>query len=1698
MLGEIIILDRNKKINARLTPSIYFDYSYKMYLETGAETFDFSVVLNEELEKVLIEKNFVLFIRNNKYKMFQIMGCRDEESYDNVIRNIESEMVGLELANSFVRPAIIEGNMTKLLTTILQDTNYKVGYVSPALDTIVASTEIKEPTSVYKVIQDSIANYNNCEFEFDVKCNDSVNGDYELLINCYADGERGNKTYKRFDYDFNSYGMSRSSDATEFCSGLIGVGANGITFKDINWDEGEGAPLSKPAGQDFLLDPEAHAMFSNGDKYILGKYTSDTTNPVELLWETYNKLQEIKKIKYSYEIPIYLTDEEYNQIEIGDTNYIVNDKFNPPIQLEARISELELTDGNNKATFSNYKEVKSGIRSLDPNDIMNSVLDSINQVKALTQSDILALQKYLMDMDIQDSEVNRIFKNIVENMDDSVEIISDANPAIDDNLEYIDPSSDSEDYKIIKVNSIDNGLFIGDKRVYDIKDKGVANITVEMKDTYADTITVSSNNSKNAQQYEDALQYYRNFNFGTNQNSSSLENLISSNNKYKIPTMVRYWSQRFGLDPYLVYAVIMAESSGNPSAATKSSAGGYGIMQCERGAYFNIKQTIKFLDGTTQSFTPSYDTLRPGSGGYTTINGVSVDKNISNQIMFGCNELRQRAEDCHFNIFALLMGYNMGMGGVYWCVTHYIKDAYGIPYYGGNSYRGLSKQSSEMKAKYYEVLDSYKAPFAAYRKQYVSTFNEATASNIELYLKWYKSVDGQLPYFLDKNGKKIGYGVNTPSQSVVINNEQSGNQVRDKIVSMARRIVGDHVDRKIATYHNSPRTVDYNKPKRYSGTLGGIKNPVCYDCSSLASCAYLAAGLNSVYNKSCSAGTLVKSATSKSGWKAWKCTSSSISEAKPGDLVMDANSAVTDSKIRSNPNYCSTHHVMVYLGDGKVGHASGHKNHPNAIKISTLDYYINKGSAFFLRPWDLAEADKKVTTPNTPSGSSGSAGNAGTVNGNDIPSKIYNFCSAKGCSKAVCCGIIANAECESSFKTSAVNKSSGASGLFQWLGDRLTSLKRKAKAAGKSWTDADIQLQHMWDELTGEEASTVSLLNKRCGGIEGFKAITDPYKAGYEFGKCFERGGYNEKRGNKAIEWYNKINPTISSGGGSSSGGSSSGTGGTEEVVIYRDLIYDKTITEITLKGVPQAVPGDYKDLIDGITINNVADEIPFPQTAPYIFLHFGINNLTTYGVQDYKDLINALLNKYPKKPIFVAKELHVNSTYPDYETVNETIDAFNSQIIDFCNTTKYVIALDISDGLVDSNGQILSSLSDDGYSFKDKDSVDKYYTAVKNAILNISKGQIIDSDTTSITLTAQSQKTYNYSNPVESLTLKLPSRVVESFYSRLIFTTSANSIRFVQPATLYMKGDDCINGAFTPRRATKYIINIFTNVSDNIGTKYYASVTAMVVTKTVRQEGYVKTRGSNLNVRTGASTSYRIIGKLPNGTKISIMSKTSNNWYKIYYKNGSGYVSGDYVTGVKDITEYSTDFTNYADFRYRDTLVNNAKSFYNNRHNFVYNNTCAFDYDNPAANKDKWITNNKYHIDDNFFTQLCMMGYNFDTCNLETKTNRNKYIDASWALPYISSESKLARYFVENDWVLDDIDYDNYSNVEPGDVLFYDSDSTNNNEFMGISHTAICVGKVNGVISMIEANNGSEPIRIIPISDRGSANLCFVGRIKK
>ena len=84
-------------------------------------------------------------------------------------------------------------------------------------------------------------------------------------------------------------------------------------------------------------------------------------------------------------------------------------------------------------------------------------------------------------------------------------------------------------------------------------------------------------------------------------------------------------------------------------------------------------------------------------------------------------------------------------------------------------------------------------------------------------------------------------------------------------------------------------------------------------------------------------------------------------------------------------------------------------------------------------------------------------------------------------------------------------------------------------------------------------------------------------------------------------------------------------------------------------------------------------------------------------------------------------------------------------------------------------------------------------------------------------------------------------------------------------------------------------------NSSSNSGSSNSGSSNNTTTTPSTSITGTIKVNDA-LNVRSGAGTSYSVIGSLKNGATVEIV-ETSGSWYKIKYGSGYGYVSKDYVT---------------------------------------------------------------------------------------------------------------------------------------------------------------------------------------------------------
>ena len=64
----------------------------------------------------------------------------------------------------------------------------------------------------------------------------------------------------------------------------------------------------------------------------------------------------------------------------------------------------------------------------------------------------------------------------------------------------------------------------------------------------------------------------------------------------------------------------------------------------------------------------------------------------------------------------------------------------------------------------------------------------------------------------------------------------------------------------------------------------------------------------------------------------------------------------------------------------------------------------------------------------------------------------------------------------------------------------------------------------------------------------------------------------------------------------------------------------------------------------------------------------------------------------------------------------------------------------------------------------------------------------------------------------------------------------------------------------------------------------------------------------TTLNVRSGAGTSYSVLGSLSKGTKVEVIS-TTNGWSKISYNGSTGYVSSQYLSDNTTSTNTTTKY---------------------------------------------------------------------------------------------------------------------------------------------------------------------------------------------
>lgn len=332
---------------------------------------------------------YVLFQRPSAttYMCFKIL---TETQEDNQVSYTAVESAYDELgAYSYIKDLRPQNRTAKeMLTQLLAQTRYSVGYVA---DTGTQSTNFYY-TTVLASLQ-SVVNLFNLEITFDVVFDPIDNQVKKRMVNLYQ--QQGSRTGRRFEYGDKLLSVTCEQSSDELVTALVGRGSSvqvsegtdgspdgysrKITFADVVWKKSAGNPLDKPAGQEYLEDPSATAVYGFSDgKPRIGFVEFDKINDKNLLIKaTYDKLQELKRPKVSFKASV--TD--VGSLNLGDTVAII--RHDLKIEYSTRVYKVthDLLNRQN-----NTVELGDDFQAASITSTISAVQDTVQSAKDYSQS----------------------------------------------------------------------------------------------------------------------------------------------------------------------------------------------------------------------------------------------------------------------------------------------------------------------------------------------------------------------------------------------------------------------------------------------------------------------------------------------------------------------------------------------------------------------------------------------------------------------------------------------------------------------------------------------------------------------------------------------------------------------------------------------------------------------------------------------------------------------------------------------------------------------------------------------------------------------------------------------------------------------------------------------------------------------------------------------------------------------------------------------------------------------------------------------------------------------------------------------------------------------------------------------------------------------------------------------------------------
>lgn len=325
---RMYLLDKKQRVRRWLKDNDFIEAEMTEEIN-AANQINFSTPLKDRIADNIYYVAIPTPRSKQKYLLFKLLSER--------VQNDRIEYQGIEEAYDElkqygyikdIRPN--DRTAEEMLQMVLEPTRWILGNVT---ETSHQSTNLYYIT--YLEALQKIVGLFNIELTFEVTIDPKSNKITRRQVNIYT--EQGQRTGKRFEYGSNLLTVQQEQDSQELITALVGRGkgelvseghddtpdgyGRRITFADVVWTKKDGNPVDKPAGQEYLIDPEATALygFSDGNPRIGLTVFEDIEDPVELINATWRALQSLKRPKVSFKADV--TD--VGQLGLGDTVAII-------------------------------------------------------------------------------------------------------------------------------------------------------------------------------------------------------------------------------------------------------------------------------------------------------------------------------------------------------------------------------------------------------------------------------------------------------------------------------------------------------------------------------------------------------------------------------------------------------------------------------------------------------------------------------------------------------------------------------------------------------------------------------------------------------------------------------------------------------------------------------------------------------------------------------------------------------------------------------------------------------------------------------------------------------------------------------------------------------------------------------------------------------------------------------------------------------------------------------------------------------------------------------------------------------------------------------------------------------------------------------------------------------------------------------